>query len=59
MIVFKLYWKIIKKNAFVFVVYLGIFLLVTILTAQSLTRNNTKYEDIKVRVALHDEDNTS
>lgn len=59
MIVFKLYWKIIKKNAFVFVVYLGIFLLVTILTAQSLTRNNTKYEDIKVRVALYDEDNTS
>lgn len=59
MIVSKLYWRLLKKNGFVFILYLGIFLMITILTAQSLRNNNTQYEDVKVKVALYDEDQTT
>ena len=58
--VFKLYFKILKKSATTLMVYIGIFLLITILFAANMRESsNTLFEESKIDIALINQDKES
>lgn len=58
MIVFKLYWKIFRKNIVTVFIYFTIFILIAMITMQSYQGDVFSFRIVKTEMAFVDEDNT-
>ncbi len=56
--VFNTYMKIVKKNLFMAVIYVGIFILLTFMFSGNFAQNKTTFEDSRLMISLIDKDNS-